>query len=82
MIIYLLHTNLLGYRLILNVCTEESKAVGKFVCVDVLWPCQPKGVMSSAVRLLDHTFTGKALSSMRLTSIVHIPLTETDKCPS
>ena len=28
--------------------------------------------MSSAVSLLNHTFTGQALSSKRLTSIVHI----------
>ena len=27
---------------------------------DVLWPTQPDGVMSSAVSLLNHTFTGQA----------------------
>ena len=31
-----------------------------FVCVDVLRPSQPNGVMSSAVSLSNHTFTGQA----------------------
>ena len=31
-----------------------------FVCVKVLWPSQPTGVMSSAVSLPNHTFTGQA----------------------
>ena len=31
-----------------------------FVCVEVLWPRQPNGVMLSAVSLPNHTFTGKA----------------------
>ena len=31
-----------------------------FVCVEVLWPSQPLGVMSSAVNLPNHTFTGQA----------------------
>ena len=31
-----------------------------FVCVEVLRPSQPNGVMSSAVSLPNHTFTGKA----------------------
>ena len=31
-----------------------------FVCVEVLRPSQPKGVMSSAVSLPNHTFTGQA----------------------
>ena len=30
------------------------------VCVEVLRPSQPNGVMSSAVCLLNHTFTGQA----------------------
>ena len=51
------------------------------VCVEVLRPSQPNGVMSSAVSL-PHTFTGQALSSKRLTSIVHILSPETDNCPS
>ena len=43
-----------------------------FVCVEVLQPSQPNGVMSSVVSLSNHTFTGQAKSSKRLTSIVHI----------
>ena len=43
-----------------------------FVCVEVLQPSQPNGVMSSAVSLPNH----------RLTSIVHILSPETDNCPS
>ena len=53
-----------------------------FVCVEVLQPSQPNGVMSSMVSLPNHTFTGQAQSSKRLTSIVHILLAETDNCPS
>ena len=30
-----------------------------FVCVEVLWPSQPNGVMSSAVSLPNHMFTGQ-----------------------
>ena len=30
------------------------------VCVEVLQPSQPNGVMSSAVSLPNHTFTGQA----------------------
>ena len=52
------------------------------VCVEVLQPSQPNGVMSSAVSLPNHTFTGQAQSSKRLTSIVHILSPETDNCPS
>ena len=53
-----------------------------FICVEVLQPSQPNGVMSSAVSLPNHTFTGQAWSSKRLTSIVHILSPETDNCPS
>ena len=53
-----------------------------FVCVEVLRPSQPNGVMSSVVSLPNHTFTGQALSSKRLTSSVHILSPETDNCPS
>ena len=31
-----------------------------FVCVEVLQPSQPNGVMLSVVSLLNHTFTGQA----------------------
>ena len=34
--------------------------VESFVCVEVLRPSQPNGVMSSAVSLPSHTFTGQA----------------------
>ena len=33
---------------------------GLFVCVEVLQPSQPNGVMSSAVSLPNRTFTGQA----------------------
>ena len=56
--------------------------VNLFVCVEVLRPSQPNGVMSSAVSLPNHMFTGQAVSSKRLSSIVHIPSPETDNCPS
>ena len=32
----------------------------QFVCVEVLWLSQPNGVMSSAVNLPNHMFTGQA----------------------
>ena len=53
-----------------------------FACVEVLRPSQPNGVMSSAVSLPNHTFTGQTQSSKRLTSIVHILSPESDNCPS
>ena len=53
-----------------------------FVCVEVLRPSQLSGVMSSAVSLPNHTFTGQAYSSKRLTIIVRILSPETDNCPS
>ena len=49
----------------------QHSVVSDFVCVEVLRPSQPNGVMSSAVSLPNHTFTGQAYSSKRLTSIVH-----------
>ena len=60
----------------------SAKIFCLFVCVEVLRPSQPNGVMSSAVSLPNHTFTGQAWSSKRLTSIVHILSSETDNCPS
>ena len=40
----------------------EIKSINKeiFVCVEVLRPSQPNGVISSAVSLPNHTFTGQA----------------------
>ena len=43
-----------------------------FVCIEVLRPRQPNGVMSSAVSLPNHTVTGQIWSSKRLTSTMHI----------
>ena len=62
--------------------TNALNRMNMFVCVKVLRPSQPNGVMSSAVSLPNHTFTGQAQSSKRLTSIVHILSPETDNCPS
>ena len=61
---------------------EMPHSVALFVCVEVLRPSQPNGVMSSAVSLPNHTFTGQASSSERLTSIVHILSPETNNYPS
>ena len=36
------------------------KSTKVIVCVEVSRPSQPNGVMSSAVSLLNHTFTGQA----------------------
>ena len=39
---------------------QSRQALGSlFVCVEVLRPSQPNGVMSSAVSLPNHTFTGQ-----------------------
>ena len=37
-----------------------SLLASEFVCVEVLRPSQPNGVMSSAVSLPNHIFTGQA----------------------
>ena len=39
---------------------HKNKITQGFVCVEVLRPSQPNGVMSSAVSLPNHTFTGQA----------------------
>ena len=65
-----------------NSLLEHNANTTLFVCVEVLRPSQPNGVMSSAVSLPNHTFTWQAKSSKRLTSIVHILSPETDYCPS
>ena len=52
-----------------------------FVCVEVLWPCQPNGVMLSAVSLPNHTVTGQTWSFKWLFSNMHILSPETDNCP-
>ena len=46
---------------VLNVHMNKSNSpLLMFVCVEVLRPSQPSGVMSSAVSLPNHTFTGQA----------------------
>ena len=37
----------------------KERGTGMFVCVEVLLPSQPSGVMSSAVSLPNHMFTGQ-----------------------
>ena len=41
-------------------CLDQYFTVFLFVCVEVLRPSQPDGVMSRAVSLPNHTFTGQA----------------------
>ena len=43
-----------------SVQTESKFFQVVFVCVEVLQPSQPNGVMSSVVSLPNHTFTGQA----------------------
>ena len=40
-----------------------SSSSSSFVCVEVLWPSQPNGVMSNAVSLPNHTFISRGSSS-------------------
>ena len=51
---------------------HEMSTQLSFVCIEILQPSQPNGVMSSTVSLPNHTFTGQAKSSKRLTNIVQI----------
>ena len=39
---------------------DNCSTINRFVCVEVLRPSQPNGVMSSKVSLPNHTFTGQA----------------------
>ena len=48
------------YMLLHTSAPEQIYNENIFVCVEVLWPSQPNGVMSSAVSLPNHTFTGQA----------------------
>ena len=48
------------YRLIWGFTEHICSCSHIFVCVEVLRPSQPNGVMSSAVSLPNHTFTGQA----------------------
>ena len=49
-------------KLMINGCRSSKMAYVTllFVCVEVLWPSSPNGVMSSAVSLPNHTFTWQA----------------------
>ena len=42
------------------VCWKFYPMCYLFVCVEILWPSQSNGVMSSVVSLPNHTFTGQA----------------------
>ena len=48
------------YSIAITSLGEERANLSAFVCVEVLRPSQPSGVMSSAVSLPNHTFTGQA----------------------
>ena len=50
--------NVLGLSILAG--TKKSLLSCLFVCVEVLRPSQRNGVMSSAVSLPNHTFTGQA----------------------
>ena len=50
-------SNLISVILVQRVAKVNKNV---FVCVEVLRPSQPNGVMSSAVSLPNHTFTGQA----------------------
>ena len=47
-------------RSLILIPTSYLRKFGGFVCVEVLRPSQPNGVMLSAVSLPNHTFTGQA----------------------
>ena len=51
--------NLKTMKLLDYVLTEVC-VVFRFVCVEVLRPSQPNGVLSSAISLPNRTFTGQA----------------------
>ena len=44
------------HKWVIDISTDANR----FVCVAVLRPSQPNGVMSSAISLPNHTFTGQA----------------------
>ena len=54
---------ILSCNMCVNLCgmpCSSKISVCSFVCVEVLQPSQPNEVMSSAVILPNHTFTGQA----------------------
>ena len=54
------HFSYIMYRANTNAWGSKFDLAILFVCVEVLRPSQPNGVMSSAVSLPNHTFTGQA----------------------
>ena len=66
------HFQMLSAAVVIGALWVHNYKASDFICVEVLRPSQPNGVMSSVVSLPNHTFTRHALSSKRLTSIVHI----------
>ena len=57
---YMWHLTILSYSPECWISWSGIKISCLFVCVEVLRPSQPNGVMSSAVSLPNHTFTGQA----------------------
>ena len=45
---------------VLRTGRADGCTYGQFVCIEVLRPSQPNGVMSSVVSLPNHMFTGQA----------------------
>ena len=54
------YSNVLPNHLFIHHIQHLCIYFSRFVCVEVLWPSQPNGVMSSTVSLPNHTFTGQA----------------------
>ena len=48
-------SKIIGFGISCKLSPQETT-----VCVEVLWPSQPNGVMLSSVSLPNHTFTGQA----------------------
>ena len=49
-----------GTKYLLKIRNHAPQKTKNSMCVEVLRPSQPNGVMSSAVSLPNHTFTGQA----------------------
>ena len=50
----------IGFDTLCKLPLKKTICMNLFVCAEVLRPSQPSGVMSSAVSLLNHPFTGQA----------------------
>ena len=46
--------------ILVSALDPNNSVIVRFVCVEVLQPSQPNGVISSVVSLPNHTFTGQA----------------------